>query len=98
MVTYERALIFICYMKKGIKKKAPIKKLPNKELVKLGKRIKELRIKKGYTNYEYFAYEHNIPRSQFGRYEKGEDLRYSSLVRVVKAFDMTMEEFFSVGF
>jgi transcriptional regulator with XRE-family HTH domain len=85
-------------MKKAIKKKVPIKKLPNRELMKLGKRIKELRIKKGYTNYEYFAYEHNIPRSQFGRYEKGEDLRYSSLVRVVKAFDMTMEEFFSKGF
>ena len=98
MVTNKRALIFICYMKKAVKPKKPIKKLPNKDLVKLGKRIRELRIKKGYTNYEYFAYEHNIPRSQFGRYESGEDLRYSSLLRVIKAFDMTLEEFFSKGF
>ncbi|MBI3134208.1 MAG: helix-turn-helix transcriptional regulator [Bacteroidetes bacterium] len=71
-----------------------IKKVPTEDLVKLGQRIKELRIKKGYTNYEYFAYEHNIPRSQFGRYEKGEDLRYSSLIRVIRALGMTPEEFF----
>ena len=75
-----------------------VKKLPNKELVKLGKRIRELRIKKGHANYEYFAYENNIPRAQFGRYEQGEDLRYSSLLRVVKALGVTMEEFFSEGF
>lgn len=85
-------------MKKVPKKKTTIKKLPNKDLVKLGKRIKSLRLAHGFTNYEYFAYEHNIPRSQMGRYEKGEDLRYSSLIRIVKAFDMTLEEFFSEGF
>jgi len=75
-----------------------IKKLPNKELVKLGKRIKELRIKKGYSNYETFAYDHNIPRAQYGRYEQGEDLRYSSLLRVTKALGISLEEFFSEGF
>lgn len=73
-------------------------KLPNEDLIRLGNRIKELRIKKGYTSYEYFAYEHNISRAQFGRYEKGEDLRYTSLLKVVRALDMTLEEFFSEGF
>ena len=68
------------------------------QLKKLGNRIKTLRIAKGYTNYEYFAYEHNIPRAQFGRYERGEDLRFSSLIKVVKAFDMTLTEFFQEGF
>jgi transcriptional regulator with XRE-family HTH domain len=74
------------------------KQLPNEDLQKLGRRIKQLRIQKGYTNYEYFAYEHNISRTQFGRYENGEDLRYSSLLKVVRAFGMTMEEFFREGF
>ncbi len=75
------------------------KQLPLEEdLQKLGRRIKQLRIQKGYTNYEYFAYEHNISRTQFGRYERGEDLRYSSLLKVVRAFGMTMEEFFREGF
>ena len=71
---------------------------PSEEILKLGKRIKQLRIKKGYTSYEYFAYENNFSRTQFGRYEQGEDLRFSSLVKVVKAFGMTLEEFFSEGF
>jgi transcriptional regulator with XRE-family HTH domain len=90
-------LRFICVMKKP-NKKVSVKKLPNKDLLILGKRIKELRVKKGYTNYEYFAYENDIPRAQYGRYEKGEDLKYSSLVRVVKAMGISMEEFFSEGF
>ena len=74
------------------------KKQPNDDLQQLGKRIRDLRIKKGYTNYENFAFEHNIPRAQFGRYEQGHDLRYSSLLKVVRALGMTMEEFFSQGF
>jgi transcriptional regulator with XRE-family HTH domain len=62
-------------------------------LKKLGKRIKEIRIAKGYTSYEYFAYEHNISRAQFGRYERGEDLRFSTLVKIIQAFKMSLEEF-----
>jgi transcriptional regulator with XRE-family HTH domain len=73
--------------------------LENKaELKKLGNRIKALRIKAGFSNYEYFAYEHDIPRAQFGRYERGEDLRYSSLLKVIKAFNISVQEFFSEGF
>jgi len=63
-------------------------------LDKLGKRIKELRLAKGYTNYEIFAYEHNIPRAQYGRYEKGSDLKFSSLLKVVDALGVSLEEFF----
>jgi len=78
---------------------------PKKETVdieayklKLAARIKALRIQQGYSNYETFAYEHNLPRAQYGRYEKGEDLRFSSLVKVVHAFNISLEEFFSEGF
>lgn len=67
-------------------------------LKKLGNRIKELRIKAGYTSYEFFAYDHNIPRAQWGRYENGQDLKFSSLLKVVEAFDMSLSEFFGEGF
>ncbi len=67
-------------------------------LKKLGKRVKKIRIAKGYTSYEYFAYEHNISRAQFGRYGRGEDLRFSTLVKIIQAFNMSLEEFFSEGF
>ncbi|MDQ3072463.1 MAG: helix-turn-helix transcriptional regulator [Bacteroidota bacterium] len=80
------------------RKSDPDSKICTKDIEKLSKRIKALRMAKGYSSYEYFAYEHNISRSQFGRYEKGEDLRYSSLMKVIRAFGMTAREFFSEGF
>ena len=74
------------------------KEMAKEYLKKLGNRIKALRIKKGYSNYDFFAYDHHIPRAQWGRYENGQDLRFSSLLKVVNAFDMTLSEFFSEGF
>jgi transcriptional regulator with XRE-family HTH domain len=64
----------------------------------IGARIKALRIQKGYTSYEDFAYEHNISRSQFGKYERGADMRASSLIRIMAALEVTVTEFFSEGF
>ena len=80
------------------------KNIPNNEdfsdeyLKKLGERIKSLRIKANYKSYEFFAYDHNFSRAQWGRYENGQDLKFSSLVKVIKAFDMTLVEFFQEGF
>ncbi len=85
-------------MRKSTKK--AVKKTLTKEesLKKLGARIKQLRIKSGYTSYEYFAYENEISRAQFGRYERGEDIRFGSLVKIINAFGMSIDEFFSEGF
>jgi transcriptional regulator with XRE-family HTH domain len=80
------------------KKQNPKAYDPDAVLRKMGERIKALRIAKGFSSYEYFAYEHNISRAQFGRYENGQDLRISSLVKLVNAFGITLEEFFSEGF
>jgi transcriptional regulator with XRE-family HTH domain len=92
MVIYVWFSFFFCTMDK--KKDDTIKE----DLDKLANRIKSLRIKLGYSNYESFAYEKNIPRAQYGRYEKGEDLRYSSLLKVIRALGVTPQEFFSEGF
>ncbi|MEM6718125.1 MAG: helix-turn-helix transcriptional regulator [Bacteroidota bacterium] len=67
-------------------------------LEKLGKRLKDLRKQKGYRNYEQFAFDHNISRAQYGRYENGQDLRFSSLLKVLKALDISLEDFFKEGF
>jgi transcriptional regulator with XRE-family HTH domain len=72
--------------------------IQNEDLKRLGERIRALRIKKGYSNYENFAYDHNIARAQYGKYENGENLRYTSLLRVIKALGVTLQEFFSEGF
>jgi hypothetical protein len=54
-----------------------------------GNRIKSLRIERATLVTSIFGYEHVISGAQFGCYEKGEDLRFSSLLRVIKALDMT---------
>ena len=68
------------------------------KISQLGERIKSLRLSKGFTNAEKFAYEHNISRSQYAQYENGKDLRFSSLIKLMKAFDLSLEEFFAEGF
>ncbi|HJZ40638.1 MAG TPA: helix-turn-helix transcriptional regulator [Bacteroidales bacterium] len=72
----------------------------NKEgdLKKLANRIRILRQEKGYSNYENFAYVNDLPRAQYGRYEKGEDLKFSSLLKVIRALGVSVKEFFSEGF
>jgi len=67
-------------------------------LEKLAKRIKDLRIKAGYTSYETFAYEAGISRTMYGNYENGSDMRTTNLRKIAKAHNMTLEEFFSEGF
>lgn len=64
-------------------------------LVQIGERLKKRRQAIGFSSYEQFAYEHNIGRAQYGKYEKGtEDLRLSSLHKVLEALDISWEEFF----
>lgn len=68
------------------------------QLENLGCRLKEIRKKRGYSNYEQFAFDNEIPRAQYGRYEKGHDLRFSSLIKVLKAMDISLKEFFNEDF
>ena len=65
---------------------------------KVGERIKELRKKLGYKNQEHFAWDKGLSRSQYGKYEKGADMRVSSLEKVLAALEITPKEFFSEGF
>jgi transcriptional regulator with XRE-family HTH domain len=74
------------------------KQKQEEDLKRLGERIRTLRIKKGYNNYESFAYEHDIARAQYEKYEQGENLTYASLLKVIKALEVSVKEFFSEGF
>jgi transcriptional regulator with XRE-family HTH domain len=59
---------------------------------KIGKRIKDLRLKAGYSNAEKFAFENEITRSQYAMWEKGQDMKVSSLLRIARAHNMTLTE------
>ncbi len=69
-----------------------------KFLMLMGKRIRELRIKAGYNSQESFAYDANIPRAQYGRYEAGTNITVLSLNKILKFHKITTAEFFSNGF
>jgi len=69
-----------------------------KQMRQFGKRLKALRKAKGYSNYEQFAFQHNIGRSQYGRYEKGHNLQFDTVLRLLAALEVTPAEFFAEGF
>ena len=73
-------------------------KQKSKEVLLLAKRIKQLRIAKGYSSQETFAYDNNYTLSYYSRLERGEDMRFSSLVKVCKALEIDLNTFFSKGF
>ncbi len=66
------------------------------DLIKLGRRIRALRIKKGYKSAEKFALDHDLSRVHYGRWETGKkNITYKSLLTLAKAFKMSLSEFFS---
>jgi Helix-turn-helix. len=70
----------------------------DQQLKQIGERIRAIRKAKGFSNYEQFAFQHEFNRSSYSRFERGEDMRMSSLLRVLDAFDITLQEFFTEGF
>ncbi len=64
-------------------------------ILTIGNYIKKLRIDRGYISYEYFAWEHKIPRVQYWRMEKGNNFTLKSLLRVIDAHNITLDEFFN---
>jgi len=65
-----------------------------KELKMLGDRIKKLRKDLGYTSQETFANDVGYAISYYSRLERGEDIRFTSLIKVCNALGVTLEEFF----
>lgn len=76
-----------------------MKKKEEEILFKLiGERIKYLRKKAGYSSQETFAYDAEIPRALYGRYEKGTNLTIASLYRIITFHKISFNDFFSEGF
>jgi transcriptional regulator with XRE-family HTH domain len=67
-----------------------------KQLVeRIAQKLVELRKKKGYSSYESFAFDHDIPRMQYWRIEKGKtNITLKSLVKILAIHKLTVEEFF----
>ncbi|MBT1711311.1 helix-turn-helix domain-containing protein [Fulvivirgaceae bacterium PWU5] len=63
---------------------------------RIGLKITNLRKEKGYTSHEDFAHEHNIPRMQYWRIEKGKtNLTLRTLTKILLIHGLTVEQFFT---
>ena len=69
-----------------------------KEVLLLAERIKQLRKERGYSSQETFAYDNDYTLSYYSRLERGQDIRFTSLVKVCKALNVDLITFFSKGF
>lgn len=84
-------------MKRG-KKAVVVAQNPRATLKKIGDKMRRLRKENGYVNSDDFAYDNEINRSQYGKYEAGaKDMRISSLIRTVNSLGVTIEQFFGDG-
>ena len=66
----------------------------DKRIQKIADKLKELRIAKGYTSYESFAFDNDINRVQYWRMEKGSNFTMNSLIKILDVHGLTLEEFF----
>ena len=65
-------------------------------LKNISKKIKKLRKDKGYTSYESFVFDYDLPRMQYWRIESGKtNLTIKSLLKILKIHKLTLKEFFS---
>ena len=68
-----------------------------KDLIKIGNRLKFLRKSKGYSSPDLFAYDHGINRSQYGKYEAGRtNITISTLISIIRHFELDLENFFKI--
>jgi len=65
-----------------------------KQLVRVGEKLKKLRTKAGYKSAEIFAYDNELNRVQYWRMEKGANFTLLSLIKVLDIHKITLEEFF----
>lgn len=60
----------------------------------ISQKLKEIRLSKGYTSYETFAYENELNRVQYWRIESGRNITLKTLIKVLEIHEISLEEFF----
>ncbi len=87
--------------KKAERKKAVLGHFNHDEfLSRVGKRIKSLRKKNGFSSAELFAYDIEVSRVGMSKYETGafDDIRLRTLLKIIDGLGMKPKDFFSEGF
>ena len=65
-------------------------------LKNIGDKLKDLRIKKGYSSYKNFAIDNDLGRMQYWRLENGKtNPAIKTLIKILAIHEMSLSEFFS---
>lgn len=77
-----------------VKQKKKEEKVLDPRIKSIAAKLEQMRIEKGYTSYENFAIEHGISRMQYWRMEKGTNFTFGSLLKILDAHKINLEDFF----
>jgi transcriptional regulator with XRE-family HTH domain len=68
----------------------------DKRILAIAAKIRKLRIEKGYTNYEHFAIDNDLPTVHYWRIESGKtNPTIQSLLKILDIHKLTLKDFFS---
>jgi len=62
-------------------------------ITKMAEKLRQMRIAKGYSSYEKFAWENGINRVQYYRVEKGENITLKTLLRILDIHKVSLSVF-----
>lgn len=65
------------------------------EIKQIAEKLKQMRIDKGFSSYETFAWEHGIGRMQYWKMEAGTNFTMKSLLKILRAHEVSLAEFFN---
>jgi transcriptional regulator with XRE-family HTH domain len=63
-------------------------------IIKMAAKLRELRIKKGYSNHEFFAWDNEIGRAQYWKVEKGSNITIKTVLKILDIHGVSLSEFF----
>jgi transcriptional regulator with XRE-family HTH domain len=63
-------------------------------IIQIAEKLRELRIKKGYSNHEFFAWDNEINRVQYWKVEKGSNITIKTLLKILDIHGISLSEFF----
>jgi len=66
----------------------------DERILKIASRIRALRLQKGYSSHEYFAWDNNLSRAQYFRIEKGSNITMKTLLSILDIHGISLGEFF----
>ena len=66
----------------------------DQRLIRIANKIKELRIEKGYSSHETFAWDNDLNRVQYWRIEKGSNITLKTLLAILDIHKISLSSFF----